>query len=144
MRVSFAYILVFSLIIFNQKNCFSKIYGNHKDTVKALVLNEQNPLFNNLSELSGKQIMGMIDSLLNLDKIPKSILKKLNDFAEKRVLKDDYYNSITYFNDDSKYPSNAIYKKWDTKSISPYKDISQNDTNLYLKLLFIIMVMVGW
>ena len=46
-----------------------------KDTVSALVINPRNPLYPNISKMSGKEIINLIDSLFELDKIPNGLIK---------------------------------------------------------------------
>jgi murein DD-endopeptidase MepM/ murein hydrolase activator NlpD len=106
-----------------------------KDTVSALVITPTNPLYNSISDLSGNEIVSMIDSLLELDNIPKGLIKEINEYAENKLLTHDYYNSLTYFYDNSAIPSNSTYGKWDTKHIYPYSDeITKNDSSITLTL----------
>jgi len=108
---------------------------SNKDTLSALVITPKNPLYNNISKLSGNEIMLLIDSILELDKIPKGLLNGINDYAESRLLEHDYYISLTNYYDNSAIPSNSTYGKWDTKHISPYSEaITKNDTSLILTL----------
>lgn len=106
-----------------------------KDTVSAIVVSPANPLYASISEMSGNDIIQLIDSLLELDHIPQEILKELNDYAESKWLKHDYYNSLTYFYDESPLPAQSIYQKWDTKNIFPYDEgICKNDSTTLLTL----------
>ncbi|MGB0881587.1 MAG: peptidoglycan DD-metalloendopeptidase family protein [Vicingaceae bacterium] len=118
-------------------------FGNHdeknkktnKDTVSALVIAPKNPLYNNLSNLSGNEIINLIDSILELDDVPKELLNGINEYAESQLLKHDYYISLTNYYENSEIPSNSTYGKWDTKRVSPYsEDITKNDTSLILTL----------
>ena len=46
-----------------------------------------------------------------------------------------FYNSLTYYYDNSEIPSNSTYQKWDTRNILPYSDdITKNDTSVLLTL----------
>ncbi|MCB0408685.1 MAG: peptidoglycan DD-metalloendopeptidase family protein [Flavobacteriales bacterium] len=123
--------------------CFTQLaYANNneenktkKDTVSALVITPKNPLYNNLSSLSGNEIINLIDSLLDQKDVPKSLIRELNDYAESRLLEHDFYVSLTNYYEDSPIPSNSMYGNWDTKSILPYDNsISENDTSLILTL----------
>jgi len=129
------------LLIITIGICFSSYgeipYNNksNKDTITALVISPSNPLYNSTSNLTGKQIISMIDSLLDLDYIPKEALKQINDYAESRLLKHDFYISLTNYYENSAIPSNSTYGKWDTRNISPYNEsITKNDTSLILTL----------
>ena len=106
-----------------------------KDTVSALVITPSNPLYNDLSSLSGDEIISLIDSLLDQKLVSKLLLKELNDYVENRLLEHDFYVSLTNFYEDTPIPSNSMYGKWDTQNISPYDDeLTLNDTSIYLTL----------
>lgn len=109
-------------------------YGN-KDTLTALVITPKNPFYNDISELSGSQILSLIDSVLDLDSVPFDLLKEINEYAENRLLTHDYYISLTNYYDNSEIPSNSTYEKWDTKNIYPYTEaLSKHDTSVLLTL----------
>lgn len=95
-----------------------------KDTVQAIVVsklnNENAPL--EIHNMSGNQIIAVIDSLLNLDKVPIGLVKEIKDYAESKVLEHDFYVSLTGFNDSSIYPSQSMYQSWDTYNLYPYKE----------------------
>lgn len=143
-KVSFHKVLfhVFLLLLTANLHAFSfseegdkKEERTKKDTVSALVVSSTSPIYPSISELSGNQIIQLIDSLLELDQIPNGILKELNEYAESRLLEHDYYNSLTYFYDDSPLPANSVYQKWDTKNIFPYDEsICKNDTTMLITL----------
>lgn len=106
-----------------------------KDTVSALVITPKNPLYTNLSELSGNEIITLIDSLLDQSDVSTDLIREINDYAESRLLEHDFYVSLTNYYDNSPIPSNSMYNKWDTKSIVPYDNsITANDTSLMLTL----------
>lgn len=107
-----------------------------KDTVSALVITPNNPLYDNLSSLSGDEIISMIDSLLDQKLVSKSLLKEINEYVESRHLEHDFYVSLTNFYEDTPIPSNSVYENWDTENIYPYEDsITENDTNVLLTLI---------
>ena len=107
----------------------------NKDTLSAIVITPENPLYKEISSLSGNEILLFIDSILELDEIPKGILNGINDYAESKLLKHDYYISLTNYYENSEIPSNSTYGKWDTKKIAPYtEDITRDDTSLILTL----------
>lgn len=133
-------LLLFSLFVFHFYNASANNNNNEertkKDTVSALVITPNNPLYDNLSELSGNEIISLIDSLLDQKDVSKSLIKEINDYAENRLLEHDFYVSLTNYYEDSPIPSNSMYGKWDTKSIIPYDNsITANDTSLILTLV---------
>lgn len=107
-----------------------------KDTVSALVITPSNPMYDNLSSMSGDEIISLIDSLLDQKMIPKGLLKELNAYVEERLTEHDFYISLTNFYEDTPIPSNSMYDNWDTEHISPYDDeLSANDTSVMLTLV---------
>lgn len=108
--------------------------GDKKDTVQALVVSSKIVSDSlNISTLNGNQIISMIDSLLNLDKIPLDLINEINDYAESKLLKHDFYVSLTGFHDSSMYPSQSMYRSWDTYNLYPYKeDLRKNDKEVKL------------
>ncbi|MCO6501242.1 MAG: peptidoglycan DD-metalloendopeptidase family protein [Vicingus serpentipes] len=109
---------------------------SEKDTVSALVIAPSNPLYESISDLSGNEIMDIIDSLLNLDKIPLGLIEEINEYAQDNHENDDSYIALTNYYDDSEIPSNSMYQLWDTKNVSPYNDsITKNDSTLLLTLV---------
>jgi len=131
----YIFILLFSISLSSFGNNENRGERTNKDTISALVITPKNPLYNNISNLSGNEIMLLIDSILELDEIPKGILNGINDYAESKLLKHDYYISLTNYYENSAIPSNSTYGKWDTKRVSPYTDeITKNDTSLTLTL----------
>lgn len=109
---------------------------NNNDTVPALVVSDANPYFDQLNLMSGEQIVSLIDSLLDSDSIPGSLIRDINEYAENRFVKQDYYVNLTTYYDSSQYPANCFYKSWDSKKIYPYKeDIRKEDSTLKLVLV---------
>ncbi len=131
--ILFALFISISLSSFGGDKEDEKVH--RKDTVTALVIAPSNPLYNSISSLSGKNIISMIDSLLELDDLPMELIKEINDYAESRLLEHDFYISLTNYYENSAIPSSSTYGKWDTRNISPYNEIiSKNDTSLILTL----------
>jgi murein DD-endopeptidase MepM/ murein hydrolase activator NlpD len=107
----------------------------HKDTIQALVINDNSALLESISSLTGEEIFGMIDSLLDADAIPVELIKEINDYAESRLLEHDYYVSLTTYYDDSPIPANNLYQSWNTQSIYPYDEkLTKNDSSMILVL----------
>ncbi len=132
--MKFGLIINFLFFVFSYSIYAEGGEGNKKDTVQALVVSsiEKNSRFN-LSELSGNDIISMIDSLLDLDAVPAELVKEINDYAESKLLKHDYYVSLTGFYDESIYPSQSMYKSWDTYNLYPYQEsLRKNDKKVKL------------
>jgi murein DD-endopeptidase MepM/ murein hydrolase activator NlpD len=138
MRFNIKILSLFVVLFTNINFCFSYEEGDkktNKDTVTALVISPSNPLYRNISKLSGNQIIELIDSVLDLDDIPMELLKEINEYAESRLLEHDYYISLTNYYENSAIPSNSTYGKWDTRNISPYNEsITKNDSSVHLTL----------
>ena len=120
-------IVLLFLLIFNfSVACFGRTTEGDeklkKDTITALVIAPSNPFYISISKLSGEKIISMIDSLLELDYIPKSFIKEFKAYVESKLLDDDSYNTLTNYYDNSEIPSNCTYETWDTKNISPYDE----------------------
>lgn len=128
------YILIL-LVVGCSKSLLATGDGAKKDTVTALVVSTGNPLYATIADFSGEKIIQLIDSLLDLDKIPKELLKELNAYAESRFLEHDFYNSLTYFYDDSPIPAQSVYETWEENTIFNYDEtLTKNDSTLLLTL----------
>jgi murein DD-endopeptidase MepM/ murein hydrolase activator NlpD len=127
-------IIQFVLVFFFANTAFS--LEAKKDTVQALVVSQSvSEKSINLSNLSGKEIIGLIDSLLDLEAVPTHLIKEINNYAESKLLKHDFYISLTGFYDSSIYPSNSMYNNWDTYNLYPYKEeLRKNDNEVNLVL----------
>ncbi|MEQ8323561.1 MAG: M23 family metallopeptidase [Vicingaceae bacterium] len=91
------------------------------DTVKALVISENSDLSSSIENMSGEEIFHLIDSLLDKNAVPVSLIQEINEYAESRYLKHDYYVSLTSFYDPSIYPAQGIYGEWNTEVLHSYK-----------------------
>ena len=111
-------------------------FGGNKDTVKAIVISKtDSSSFFDIEQMSGEQIIHLIDSLLEEDNVPEELVKGINEYAESQLFKHDYYISLTGFYDESIYPSNSMYQDWDTYNIYPYEEeIRKNDVAIKLVL----------
>lgn len=133
-NISWLMVIIFTLL---QSNILASDGDDtpKKDTVSALVITPNNPFYSSISSLSGEEIVSMIDSLLELDEVSMDLIKEINDYAENRLLEHDFYNSLTYYYDNSEIPANSTYGEWDTRNILPYSDdITINDSNITLTL----------
>jgi murein DD-endopeptidase MepM/ murein hydrolase activator NlpD len=110
--------------------------GGDKDTVQALVVSTNDALKEiQFHQMSGEAIIGLIDSLLDLDEIPADLVSRINEYVEERFLEHDYYISLTGFYDPSIYPSQSMYKSWDTYNLYPYNEaLRKNDDEIDLVL----------
>jgi len=101
-----------------------------KDTVQALVVStdsESADILGQLEKMSGSRIVQLIDSLLDLDAVPMQLVNGINKYAESKLLKHDYYVSLTGFYDSSIYPSQSMYQSWDTYNLYPYSEKLRKD-----------------
>lgn len=119
--------LIILLTVFFQLNLFAGGGKEAKDTVQALVVSTQALQTANIQEMSGESIISMIDSLLDLDAVPTELIKEINHYAESKLLKHDFYVSLTGFYDSSIYPSNSMYQNWDTYNLYPYQESLRKD-----------------
>lgn len=101
----------------------------------ALVVSSTDPIAVDIENMSGEQIINLVDSLLDSKSIPYEMIKKINAYVEDRLLKHDYYNSLTAFYDTSRYPAQSFYQRWDNYNIFHYDEsIAANDTSVTLVL----------
>ena len=118
----------------------SNLFGSDnigKDTVQALVVGSNKVSHDiDIKDLNGEEIISLIDSLLELDAVPIDLVNQINDYAESKLLEHDYYVSLTGFYDPSIYPSQSLYKSWDTYNLYPYDEClrkNDNETKLVLQ-----------
>lgn len=106
-----------------------------RDTVQALVINSDNPILAEVANMSGEEVFELIDSLLDAEAIPAELIREINNYAENRLLKHDYYVSLTSYYDNSAYPANSIYQSWNTEKMYPYsEDLFRADSSIMLVL----------
>ena len=129
------YISTFFVLLLLSLNTFAD-GGIKKDTVQALVVSSHSIDDGmQLADLSGGEIIDFIDSLLDLEEVPTHLIKELSAYAESKVLEHDFYISLTGFYDSTMYPSNSMYKNWDTYNLYPYKEeIRKKDNEINLVL----------
>ncbi len=134
--IKLRYILCLFLSCYLNLSYALDLVGGKKDTVRALVVSQtENTRDLELSDKTGKEIISLIDSLLDLEKVPTHLIKEINDYAEEKILQHDFYISLTGFYDSSVYPSNSFYKNWDTYNLYPYKEeLRKNDGEVKLVL----------
>jgi len=129
------FLTLFLMVLFSAHAENKAKEHSKKDTVNALVITPKNPLYKNISNLSGNAIIKTIDSLLNLDHIPIELINEINSYAEDRLLEQDFFVSLTNYYENSEIPSNSVYGKWDTRNVLPYDEsIYVNDTSVLLTL----------
>ena len=83
--------LIFSGSVFAENNEETSTRKNTKDTVQALVVNPTNPLYTKLKDMSGEEIIGLVDSLLDADYVPYELVKEINAYAENYILQHDFW-----------------------------------------------------
>lgn len=140
--------------------CCSGVYAIDpiKDTARALVVyddfeseddhNHQveesyhnmddNPIYNQLSEMSDRQIGNMIDSLMDLNHIPYKLINQINHFLVYRpdlIAKVEEEES-ELISEIEPYPAHKYYKSWNTEYPFPYNrsKLSKHDSTLELHL----------
>ncbi|CAG0978931.1 MAG: peptidoglycan DD-metalloendopeptidase family protein [Bacteroidetes bacterium] len=96
-----------------------------KDTVKALVVDNCNSIFDDFTNYTGENIINVIDSLLNCKTISKEWMQQLNLYIENYFNEPENAISLSGFYDDSNYPSGAFYKEWNTSHVHP--EFNEND-----------------
>lgn len=133
------FLSIFLLLTLDQSivaiNGFDNGPGGKNDTVQALVINENSAILSSIKDMSGEDIFRLIDSLLDQKAIPIELVREINDYAESRWLKHDYYISLTTYYDNSIYPANSLYGDWDTKQFFPEdKATATSDTTSMLIL----------
>ena len=135
----FLSIVVFILITFDQSivavNNFGDNAGGNSDTIQALVINNNSAILASINDMTGKEIFRLIDSLLDQQAIPVDLIMEINDYAESRFLKHDYYVSLTSYYDNSVYPANSLYGSWNTEQVYPYNNMSVGQDTVSMLVL---------
>ncbi len=104
-------------VLLDQKNIKKK---QAEDAYFAFVEDE-------INQLSPKEMINTLDSLLSLKKIHPRVLAIVND-----KIKRDFSN---YRPENSNHPAHFHYQSWDTEKSHPYKEeLSKSDSTVFLKL----------
>jgi murein DD-endopeptidase MepM/ murein hydrolase activator NlpD len=102
------------------------------DTLNALVINTDTKISTKLKDLSGTEVISLIDSLLDLKELPEGIIKELTAIVGEIAWEEESPVLLSGFYDDTPYPSNSYYENWDNYKIHPMVDAE--DTRLTLVL----------
>lgn len=88
--------------------------------------------FQSLDFMTKGEVFMMIDSLLDLDEIPKELIHEIQLVISSK------YEKITEAQlaaEENAHPANQYYHKWDTYNTHPYSEsLSKNDTSIELVL----------
>ncbi len=107
-------------------------YEETHDTLKALVINTDASISSNLRDLSGAEVINLIDSLLDLKELPEGIIRELTAIVGEIAWEEEKPILLSGFYDDSEYPSNSFYEDWDNYKIHPM--VNAEDIRLTLVL----------
>jgi len=103
------------------------------DTLQALVVNSDATLSNNFKDFTGEEIIHLIDSLLELKKLPEGIIEQLTTIVGEIALEDETPILLSGFYDDSEYPSNSYYEDWDNYNLHPIIASTESKVTLVLQ-----------
>ncbi len=104
-----------AFLYFSINFLFAQNAIQEKRMVPAIVVTANaNSADQNFNGLNGEQIIELIDSLLQMESVSDEMIQNLSDYAENKRIQEDIYVSLTGYYDSSIYPSNSMYKKWDT------------------------------
>jgi len=89
-------------------------------------------IFQSIDYLTEDKLFSLIDSLLDLDKVPVALIHEIELYVNSKYEKDtDPVITTT----SKSYPASQYYDKWDTYNTHPYSEsLSKNDTILELVL----------
>lgn len=129
------FLFVLSLALFSSTSIFAFSNSEGSDTVQAFVVNTSSNSFPFKSDLSGNELIHLIDSLLDEDKLPLELVQQINNVAAQLMNEDNSIVSLTGFYDDSPFPSNSFYNSWDNYNMHPavMDDNEQDNYSLVLR-----------
>jgi murein DD-endopeptidase MepM/ murein hydrolase activator NlpD len=88
--------------------------------------------FQSMDFMTKAEVYGMIDSLLDLDEIPKELIREIQLVVSSKYAK---ITEVEIAAKEQAYPASQYYGKWDTYNTHPYPEsLSKNDTSLELVL----------
>ncbi|PCH94675.1 MAG: hypothetical protein COB85_05350 [Bacteroidetes bacterium] len=114
-------------------------------TIPIDTMTGESRVFQSLDFMTHDGVYSLIDSLLDLEKIPTDLLKEIKLFVNAKYAP-VYQSSLSseggksspegsVAKTDILYPAHRYYKKWDTFNTHPYSEaLSKNDTSLELVL----------
>lgn len=117
-KIFFNFFLLAGLLISINSVKASEILES--DTVKALVFNSSSSIASSVKDLSGTQLIRLIDSLLDQKELPEELLRQLVEVVGEIALEEEEIPiTLSGFYDDSEYPSNSFYGDWDNYKMHP-------------------------
>ena len=125
------YLSVF-LILLIRFQPVSALASKH-DTLQALVVSSDATLSHNFKDLTGEEVINLIDSLLDLKELPAGIIEQLTAIVGEIALEEETPITLSGFYDDSEYPSNSYYEDWDNYNIHPLISSTENRVTLVLQ-----------
>lgn len=134
-RVFINFFLIVGLLIsINSAKAFEKL---ESDTVKALVFNSSSSIASSVKDLSGTQLIRLIDSLLDQKELPEELLRQLVEVVGEIALEEEEIPiTLSGFYDDSEYPSNSFYGDWDNYKMHPLIPADNEKLTLILQDTF--------
>ncbi len=127
-------IFVLGLALFLSTSLFAFNISEGSDTIQAFVVNTNSNSFPFKSDLSGTELIHLIDSLLDEDKLPVELVQQINSVAAQLMREDNSMVSLTGFYDDSPFPSNSFYNSWDNFNMHPIVNDGNEQDNYSLVL----------
>jgi murein DD-endopeptidase MepM/ murein hydrolase activator NlpD len=89
--------------------------------------------FQSMDFMGKGEVYSLIDSLLDLDKIPKELIREIQLVVTSKYTK---IKGVEIAAKEQTYPASQYYGKWDTHNTHPYSEsLSKNDTSLELVLI---------
>lgn len=108
-------------------------FNNNHDTLKAIVINSDATFSSDIKNLTGEEVISLIDSLLDLKQLPDGVIEQLTAIVGEIALKEETPILLSGFYDDSEYPSNSFYGNWDSYQIHPQINSFEDNIKLVLQ-----------
>lgn len=108
-------------------------FNNNHDTLKAIVINSDATFSSDIKNLTGEEVISLIDSLLDLKQLPVGVIEQLTAIVGEIALKEETPILLSGFYDDSEYPSNSFYGNWDSYQIHPQINSFEDNIKLVLQ-----------
>lgn len=108
-------------------------FNNDHDTLKAIVINSDATFSSDIKNLTGEEVISLIDSLLDLKQLPDGVIEQLTAIVGEIALKEETPILLSGFYDDSQYPSNSFYGDWDSYQIHPQINSFEDNIKLVLQ-----------
>ena len=137
--VNMSKILLSSSLVIGIVMTASAVFDNNADKGDTLhskiiitdSIVQESSIFQSLDYLTKDDLYLLIDSLLDQEQIPSSLIKEIELVVEAKYKELPFYT----FSPTREYPADKYYKSWDTYNTHPYSNkLSQNDESLELVL----------